>query len=81
MIKTLEQSGITVTKVYPGVYRFEGNLSIPVQLIISSRLPRGKYEGLRLLVKGATVEDIINYAEKAIASGKRANKGKCRNSH
>ena len=69
MIKTLEQLGITVTKVYPGVYRFEGNLSIPVQLIVSSRLPRGKYEGLRLLAKGATVEDIKTYAEKAVASG------------
>ena len=75
MIKTLRQSGIIVRKAYSGVYRFEGNLSIPVQLVISSQLPRGKYEGLRLLAKGATVEDIINYAEKAIASGNERVKG------
>ena len=68
MIKMLEDSGIVVRETYPGIYRFEGNLSIPVQLVISSQLPLGEYEGLRLLAKGATVEDIKSYAERAIAS-------------
>lgn len=68
MIKTLKQSGIAVRETHPGIYRFEGNLSIPVQLIISSKLPHGEYDGLRLLAHGATIEDIKNYAEKAVAS-------------
>jgi len=68
MIKMLEQSGISVKKVHPGIYYFEGNLCIPVQLVISSQLPLGEYDGLRLIAKGATIEDIKNYAERAIAS-------------
>ena len=68
MLKMLENSGIVVRETYPGIYRFEGKLSIPVQLVVSSQLPIGEYEGVRLLAKGATVENIKNYAEKAIAS-------------
>ena len=69
MLKMLEDSGIVIRETYPGIYRFEGKLSIPVQLVVSSQLPRGKYEGLRLIAKGATVGEIKTYAEKAIASG------------
>lgn len=69
MMKMLQDSGIVISNVHDGIYRFEEKLSIPVQLVISSQLPSGEYEGLRLLAKGATVEDIIKYAEKAIASG------------
>ena len=68
MLKMLRDSGVVFNNVHPGIYRFEEKLSIPVQLVISSQLPLGEYEGLRLLAKGATVEDIKTYAEKAIAS-------------
>ena len=64
MMKMLQDSGIRISNVHSGIYRFEGKLSIPVQLVISSQLPSGEYEGLRLLAKGATIEDIKNYAEK-----------------
>lgn len=69
MMRMLQDSEILISNVHNGIYRFEGKLSIPVQLVISSQLSSGEYEGLRLLAKGATVEDIKAYAEKAIASG------------
>ena len=69
MLKMLRDSDIVINKVHPGIYRFECKPFIPVQLVVSSQLPSGEYDGLRLLAKGATAEDIINYAEKAIASG------------
>ena len=69
MMKMLQDSGIIISNVHNGIYRFEGKLCIPVQLVISSQIPVGEYQGLRLLAKGATVEDIKSYAEKAIASG------------
>ena len=69
MMNMLRDSGLTVSKVHPGIYRFEGNLSIPVQLVISSQLPSDEYDGLRLLAKGVTIEDVISYADRAIASG------------
>lgn len=54
--------------MHPGIYRFEGKLSIPIQLVISSQLQKGKYKGLKLLAHGATIEDIKLYTEKAAAS-------------
>ena len=69
MIRMLRDSDIVIKKIHPGIYRFSGNLSLPVQLVVSSQLPQGEYDGLRLLAKGATIEDIRSYAEKAIASG------------
>ena len=78
MMKMLQNSDIIISNVHSGIYRFEGKLSIPVQLVISSQLPSGEYEGLRLLAKGATIEDIKNYAEKAIASGNERIKGNVR---
>ena len=68
MIKALEDSGIVVNEAHPGIYRFDGKLSLSIQLIVPSKLPRGEYEGLRLLAHGATVEDLKSYAERAIAS-------------
>lgn len=78
MMRMLQDSEIVVNNVHNGIYRFEGKLSIPVQLVISSQLSLGEYEGLRLLAKGATIEDIKNYAEKAIASGNERVKGNVR---
>ena len=69
MLKMLRDSGVVFSNVHPGIYRFECKPFIPIQLVISSRLPLDEYKGLRLLAKGATVEDIKAYAEKAIASG------------
>ena len=62
MMKMLQDSGIRISNVHSGIYRFEGKLSIPVQLVISSQLPSGEYEGLRLLAKGATIEKKLSPA-------------------
>ena len=69
MIKMLAKSEISAEKVHQGIYRFKGVLIIPVQLVVSSQLSQGEYEGLRLLAHGATAENVISYAEKAVASG------------
>lgn len=50
-------------------FRFEGKISIPVQFVVTSRLPDREYEGLKLLAGGCTKEAVLHYAEKAIASG------------
>ncbi len=68
MLKELKRSGFIITEPRQGIYRFEGKISIPVQLVVSSRLPEGEYEGLRLLAEGCTKDAVIKYAEQAIAS-------------
>ncbi len=69
LMRTLKKTGFIIRKPYKGIYRIEGKISIPVQIVISSRLPDGECEGLKLLAKGCTKEAVIHYAEKAIASG------------
>ena len=69
MIKALRASGFIVTQPHAGIYRFEGEISIPTQLIVSSQLPAGEYYGLKLIAKGCTKSDIIKYAEKSISAG------------
>ncbi len=68
-MKALRESGMTISNIHSGIYRFEGKISIPVQLVVSSQLPVREYEGLKLLAKGITIDDIIRYAERAVASG------------
>ena len=69
LIKELKTEGFEVVEVHNGIYHVKGRVSVPVQLVVTSRLPDGEYEGLKLLAKGATKENIIEYAEKAILSG------------
>ena len=65
LMKALIKDGFTVEEQYPGIYRIYAYNLLKVQLIVSSRLPQGKYEGLHLLAKGCTKDDVIRYAEKA----------------
>ena len=69
MIKALTLSGFIITEPHKGIFRFEGKICIPVQLVVSSRLSDGEYEGLKLLAAGCTKEAVLHYAEKAVASG------------
>lgn len=69
MVEELKKSGFTVEEAHPGIYRIDGKVSIPVQLVVSSRLAEGEYEGLRLLAKGSSKDEVVDYVNKAIASG------------
>lgn len=68
LIKELNAEGYNVEEVYQGIYHINGGNGFPVQLVVTSRLPEGDYEGLKLLAKGATKENVIEYVEKALAS-------------
>ena len=69
LIKELRNEGFAIEEAHSGIYRISGRVSIDVQLVITSRLLNGEYEGLKLLAKGATKENVIEYVEKAVASG------------
>ena len=60
LISCLNSSGFII--------HFDGKISIPVQLVVSSRLPDGEYAGLKLLSKGTTLTELRQYAEKAVLS-------------
>ena len=65
LMKALKLRGFAVDEVQPGIYRIESIAGLKIQLIVSSRLTQGEYEGLRLLAKGCKKDDVIHYAEKA----------------
>ncbi|MBR0169006.1 MAG: hypothetical protein IJQ08_10060 [Synergistaceae bacterium] len=68
LMKELKKSGYEIRETHRGIYRVEGRMMIPVQIVVSSRLAEGEYEGLRLLAKGCTKEAVLKYAERVIAS-------------
>ena len=69
LMKALKNAGFIIHEEYSGIFRVEGKISIPVQVVISSRLPEGEYEGLKLLASGCTKDAVLYYAERAVASG------------
>ena len=68
LMRTLKTIGFIIDEPYNGIYRVEGKISIPVQIVVSSRLTDGEYDGLQLLAEGCTKEAVLHYAEKAVAS-------------
>ena len=69
LIKILQETGFTVIESHSGIYKVEGKISIPVQIVVVSKLPDGEYEGVKLLAKGVKADDVIDYVEKAISTG------------
>ena len=59
LFQTLEAAGLKVRKASPGIYRFEGPLSVPAQVVVISELPPGLYSPFKALGKGASREDIL----------------------
>ncbi|MBQ3763558.1 MAG: hypothetical protein II869_01155 [Synergistaceae bacterium] len=65
LMKALKHEGFVINERYPGIYRVNGKTEhLKVQIVVSSRLPQGEYEGLHLLSKGCTKEDVFRYVEK-----------------
>lgn len=69
LMKALKKSGYEIRETHRGIYRIEGKIIIPIQIVVSSRLAEGEYEGLKLLAKGCTKEAVVKYAERVILSG------------
>ena len=55
----LKERGFSIDQVHPGVYHVTGAVSVPAQVVITSRLPKGKYEAFRALAKDVTKEDMM----------------------
>ena len=68
LFKELEHEGFTAQESHPGIFKITGNISLATQIVVTSRLPKNEYAGLKLLADGCTKEALIEYAEQAIAS-------------
>ena len=59
MFRELENSGFKIVLVHPGVYHVKGALSVPTQIVVTSRLPKDEYEVFKVLAKNASKEDLL----------------------
>ncbi|MCR5138136.1 MAG: hypothetical protein K6C12_13800 [Oscillospiraceae bacterium] len=60
MFRMLEERGMDIAEVHPGVYRVTGPLSVHTQVVVTSRLPKGEYSAFKALAKNASKDDIIS---------------------
>ena len=58
MMAALQNNGHFIDEPYPGVYRVRGELSVPAQVVVTSRLPEGEYGPFKALAPNATLADI-----------------------
>ncbi len=61
MFTALEDTGLEVAEPHPGVFHIEGALTVPAQVIVTSRLPAGEYAAFKVLARDATREDIVQF--------------------
>ena len=61
MFAALERTGFQVTEPHPGVYRIQGPLTVPAQVVVTSHLPTGEYAAFKVLAKNASREDIVQF--------------------
>ena len=59
MFRRLKETGFGIREAYPGIYYVFGAISVPVQIVITSRLEKGRYETFKALAKNAAREDIV----------------------
>ena len=59
----LESQGLFIEPVHPGVYHLSGAISVPTQVVVTSRLPRGEYEAFHLLAEGADKMELLRLLE------------------
>lgn len=65
MFDNLVNKGFDITESYPGIYYVTGRITFPTQVIVTSRLPAGSYEALKILTGGAKEEDVIKFMQAA----------------
>ena len=71
MLRKLKERGLNITEAHPGVYRITGALSVPTQVVVTSRLPAGQYSTFKALAKNASKEDILRLLSLADGSDPR----------
>ena len=54
MFTALEDTGLEVAEPHPGVFHIKGPLTVPAQVIVTSRLPAGEYAAFKVLARDAT---------------------------
>ena len=65
MFEELKKKGLMIEEMYPGIYYVTGELLIPVQIVVISRLKAEKHSSLRVLSDKADKKDVERFLEEA----------------
>ena len=65
MFEELKKKGLMIEEMYPGIYYIAGQLLIPVQIVVISRLEAEKHSSLRILSDKADKKDVERFLEEA----------------
>jgi len=76
LFKELRRTGYKIKEKYPGIYYIEGNVPVPVQVIVIKRLDKEKHSCFRILSDNVKEEDVKRFLEETESmksSGDREN--------
>ncbi len=65
MFEQLKKKGLVIAEMYSGIYYITGELLIPVQIVVISRLEAEKHSSLRILSDREKKEDVERFLEEA----------------
>ena len=65
LFTALKNAGATVDKVHDGVYRVDGIINIPVQIVVTKELERGVHSGLKILTGNADEYEVRKFIAEA----------------
>ena len=63
MFAALAKEGRGTASPHPGIYHITGPLTIPAQVVVTSQLPEGEYEALKVLTRNANEADVVKFLE------------------
>ena len=61
LFRSLKDLSAEIDEVYPGIYYVRGIINIPLQIVVTKRLEKGKFEALRILAPNADEDEVRKF--------------------
>ena len=61
LFKSLNELSAEIDEVYPGIYYVKGIINIPLQIVVTKRLEKGKFEALKILAPDADEDEVRKF--------------------
>ncbi|MBR1816973.1 MAG: hypothetical protein IJ763_09770 [Lachnospiraceae bacterium] len=61
LFKSLNELSTEIDEVYPGIYYVRGIINIPLQIVVTKRLEKGKFEALKILAPDADEDEVRKF--------------------
>ncbi|MCR4764161.1 MAG: hypothetical protein K5696_11600 [Lachnospiraceae bacterium] len=65
LFRALHDAGASVKKVHDGIYRIEGLINFPIQIIVTKELAKGEHSALKILTDKADEYEVRRFVSQA----------------